>query len=99
MRYLYRFNESIERDIKNAIDNVLLWLKEDSIITYTLTDSPRNRAVDPYQIAKPLKRVIINIECIDYSNKGGILHSSDIIDEVETIIDFIKVKWGDVKVK
>jgi len=51
MRYLYRFNESIERDIKNAIDNVLLWLKEDSIITYTLTDSPRNRAVDPDQIA------------------------------------------------
>ena len=93
MKYLNKFNESVERDIKNAIDNILLWLKEDGIITYTLTDSNKNRMIGPPPYS--LKRIILSIECVDHKNRGGVLMTTDIINEIETIIDFIKTRWGD----
>lgn len=87
MKYLYKFNESIERDIKDTIDNILLDLKDFGKIRYTLTDSSKSLMVDPYKRSN--KRLILMIESCKNS-----FYSNDIKDEVETIIDFMKIKWG-----
>ncbi len=92
MRHLNKFNESIERDIRQGLDGILVWL-EDKNVNYTLTDNSNHHMIGRY--FPSLKRVIITLKGTD----DKLLSKHLIEDEIDTVIDFMKLKWGDITIK